>query len=609
MDLYREKDTIGGHTFNAGPEFAEYWCMMGHHNAQNFCGYDRFRAGWVNERQIEKVRPAFTADIDTTIHLLPPTAAAPNSSDRELIYLPTHVGEVVHRNQFGVAIPGWAYLIEGRSLKNLDDQDPDARKAGVTPPQKMVDGGLPFSYLPGVIVSKVKPGFEPVEIKVRDANNVDSCCTLEFAAYGEGTVFDDHHGVTITVNSANPDGSFDVRVQRTRRHLPDVKAEGMWLDSPANGYGTYASGIMQTNRPPAHGDPVFIPIVSEVDWHGPIPHVNIHNGTAAHRLNVRARNQGLADATNVKGTVLLFEPQLLTGIDLTNPESFQNLNPISRHDVAFGDIAQGAFADTSLTINPTGPFMAVLLLNPARSPDGLVEFDLTNNVSIDAFVSIFTAPGSPYHPFELKFPVTNLYPIDRHIRITTDDPPPGWSYELGSTQYPDRDYTYLANGSHDEFRLYVQPPDPAQMRPEDLKAMQHTTIEATASMNYRDSWIDMDTLPVDVYLVKKTVLTLGVKVSGPTALLQGTLVYQDGANTRPMAKAPLVITLNGSDGSRKVFFPGDPRYTAKTSRTGFYQQAVQLRKGVQYVATAQFADTLEYKGSVSAPINLGGSKM
>lgn len=609
VDLYREVDTVGKVKFGAGPEFTGAWCLMSTDMSQSFSGYSRFLTGWIPQQQIEQIfPPSVIADVDQIVHLLPANAAALGSAQRELVSVSTQLGEPVQRNPWGLAFPRWEYMLEARPavLDLVGNTRPTALNN-----VNIVDGGLPGSYVPGVLISKIKPtvgpfpGIQPMLVMARDRSDATDKDKLSLAAYGPGTQFDDHHGLTVSVSSGPAqDGGFDVHVHWVKPHVPDVHADGAWLDSPSNGYGTYSSGAVQNRRPPAHGDSVFIPVVTDVQWTGLTPHVTVHKGTAAHHLSFRVKNQGRADALDVKGKVLLLQPQLLAGIDFTDPASLANLNPMAKYDMSFGNIASGSFADASVTVNPEGPFIAVLFLPPARGADGQVELNLADNVSVDAFLSFATGPGSPYKPFELKFPVTNFYQLDRHVRMMINDPPPSWNYKLGALRNPKHDFTYLHHRGSDQFRLFVQPPDPALVSPAELKTMQHGTIQVLALMQYGDSWVAVDSLPIEVHLVKNTKLTLSAKQSGTSALLQGLLLFQDGSASKPLKRMPVIITLTGSDGSKQNFLPDTAGYSATTTDTGFFQQQVHLRSNVKYVAIAQFDDSTEYKGSVSPYLKL-----
>jgi hypothetical protein len=568
-------------------EPVEFWGMMSNDNLQNFTGLSRKATGWLGSQQQTVVTPPVigTFQQDFTIH--PPTTTG--GQGIELLRLDL--------DPIGLDLVPGGYLVEARPKIGLDATNTTSSfVSGPLPEGQFPSGrwgsflGLPEEYEEGVLISRADDflpafslaaqplvGLPVLEVQPRefvepaDPRNQGQ---LARAAFRPGDTFrDDDLGLTLSVLQQNADDSFDVRVRWEGLTWPDGVATDMWLDNPVNGFGTFMMPADANGIPLLFGDPVAL--VGSIEWINgvPVPTVN----PIDHRLFLRARNAGNATASNVSGTLYLFDPLLAASIDPMNPVNLAALATTTRQ-INFGNIPPGGAVNIFETIRPTGPFLAAFRLNDL--PDEIVTI---NNAYFESFLLFFITPGSPYPPVNITLPIRNVNQ-DRHVILPTIAPlPESWSYRVTPP------YDLLEPGEEREFNLVVYPPSSRELRPGTFPQ----EIRSLAWMDAEHSMIPVAELSAYVAPTHPTWLTLE-RLKGGT--LGGRLTFRgaDGV-IRPVPSAPLMVVITGDNGTH-ITLP------VITDANGNYQLPVSTQPGVRYAAVATFAGTLNNHSVQSAPL-------
>ncbi|MBI3271063.1 MAG: hypothetical protein HYZ53_18815 [Planctomycetes bacterium] len=646
-DTYKERVSRGG---PPGPEFNEHWCEMARDCRQNFSGFCRQMTGWIGPARMRVFTPPATGErVEVDISLFAPMTGVANQ--KELLFFPTTedlrtfsptMTGILRNLSDALSVtppPFVGFLVEGRMKLNRDrtlDTDPDTglkfKVYEDKDSNKELPQGLPKAYNEGVLISFTKPWlpglrlppFHPVE--VRPNRERTDAFILQDAAFGVGETFsDDARGLKIEVRNRVGKNGFGLHVTWAPPPLPDVEAADIWLDNPSNGFGTFFTDFMgrDTGPPKFFGDPVFLPL--NLRWEGsPIPLPKLEVSKVDHRIHVRIRNKGRAPLAMPKARLVILEPQipafgmLAPGPDFLTRlgEVILRLNPVRVFELGQADapwtapgaggnafpLAPRAAADARVTFQPGGPFLAVLLVDPARASDAAstaepVEY-WTSNVYWELFDFFQLAPGSPYPAFEDLLPLTNIDRIGTVITVTASGVPvtPGslpsnrrWSGKLSPPS------ALLDIGKKDTFTLRLTPPDPG-----DAKPPQFLSIQLTGWMNYVDSMVPIGQVQVPV------ALSFGTRVAGTVnekGNLTGRLEVRqlNGTYRKAPAGLPLLVTVSGADGTGSRFTPGERPHTAITNAQGGFTQdltgGAALTKGGRYAVVMQFGGSAEYKGS------------
>jgi hypothetical protein len=578
-DLYRYVNT------ETEPALVEFWGKMGLDNMQNFMGFSRRNTGWMGANQVEVIQAPLFGTLQQEVVIHPPTST--NGQGIELLNL--------QRGPLGFnALPG-GYLIEARPKLDLDATNTEN---SFIAPGLPVQGrwgnflGLPDEYEGGVLISRFDNFLPPLAIgaqpmlylpvlEVQPREFVPPLGTanrrqLSQAAFRVGDTFtDDDLDLTVTVLSQVPGGGFRVRVtwEGMVQPKPDVVANDMWLDSPGNGFGTFMMPVID-GVPLLFGDPVTL--LTRITWQGLIP--TITTRSVNHIFSMRVTNAGNGVASNVTGTLFLFDPLLAATLGtLPDPTILSSL-ATSTIPVSFGDIQPGGSATTSVTIRPEGPFVAALRLNEV--PD---EITTLNNFLIEPFLVFFIAPGSPYPPQLIELPVMNLTDEERLIVPSVSPLPPGWSWSL------EPQHAFVEPREEALFELVVQPPPPQEVRP----GQPPVEVKTMAWMDVEHTMIPVAELTSYIVPTRSTRLAL---LQFEPDVLGGRLTFRgpDGV-FRGLPGAPVTIVVSGSNDREDEF-------TVTTDAAGNYSLQVNLETGVHYGATASYAGSLEYQPTESEPL-------
>ncbi|MBI3272622.1 MAG: hypothetical protein HYZ53_26770 [Planctomycetes bacterium] len=663
-DLYREP--VGSGLATPGPEFNDNWCEMAADNRQNFAGFCRQMTGWIGPERMEVVAPPATGgrvEIERVVRL-PMTGVG---NQRELFFLPTTedlrnfspsaTGLLRGLSEtFTISAPPFVgYLIEARRKSGRDRVlafepesslpfmkffiSQDATGAEIRSHERS-PLGLPGSYEEGVLISFTKPWlpglrlppFHPVEVVPRRSRTDEPI--LRSAPFGVGDAYEDvGRGLTVRVLERVGDTGYRFRVTWEPPPLPDVAAADIWLDNPANGFGTYFTDFLgrDAGAPKFFGDPVFRP--ASLRWSGLVPIVEL--GTADHRLHVRIRNQGAASLAAPTARVVVLEPQVVPlGMLMPGPDFFDRLraaltllNPVQVFELGQGasawttpgggadpfPLAPGAVAEARVTWRPSAPFVAVLVVEPARAADAAktpepVEY-WTSNLYSEAFLVPQVAPGSPYPAFDVALGLANVDKTSRVLTVTPTGVPRTPPTRPGNRRWNGEftpGFAALASGKKDTFTLKLKPPDPAEAKPPQLQ-----TIRMIGWMNYLDTMVPVGEAPVHVALSFGTRVTASVDAKGR---LTGKLEVRgiDGKHTSAPAGLPLLLVGSGSDGTSFGFAPGDPNHTAITDAKGNFSQDLtkgsNLKKDAKCAVVAQFGGSADYQASQTTALPFTGPK-
>jgi hypothetical protein len=306
-----------------------YWDLMAQDNSQGLSGFTRLHAQWYDTRLGELV-----IDVE------------PGGWEEPLFYL------VEPSFQFiGSFLPPGVFELVRIRRPSLPDVLLEARPKFSVDASRFANGfsglgdfsGLPSSYQPGVLVSEIDPAYEgqvfpypgqysvPVarvmpheEGDVSSPVNEDVPIALQDATIQEQQVFRDAHGLEIQVGKFDRfEGSYEVSIKSAP--LPsfaDLTITGAWLDSAANGYGSFSFGRDElTGDPRLGGDPVHWVQRPEFRWTRSLPDVRLHSGALEHRATFRIQNVGTADAFHIEGTVYVLPASTLpVGDSMFDPE-------------------------------------------------------------------------------------------------------------------------------------------------------------------------------------------------------------------------------------------------------------------------------------------------
>jgi M6 family metalloprotease-like protein len=415
------------------------------------------------------------------------------------------------------------------------------------------------------------------------------------APFGEGETWLSPDGsIKVTVLDAGPPGqppgSLEVRIDRDNSAgSPDVSASDAWLDSPANGFGAY---WMQDNdndqAPDGFGDPVYTPTVVDL---GPPP--SVRQTTAVHHLWFRVRNEFAGEGTagaHVTGTVFILGPEVPVGLDLSNPDTLRQISIARPVDVDFGVVPQEDFADASVEVEPPGPFVAVLHLNPVQSDDN--PFD-------DTYIEPFLVPqfstGSPYAPVDMRFEATNIDQRTRYVVVQPSTVPAGWDMNLALTDDPKRSFTFLREMHGAGFTLHLRPPDPSVAKPGQI-----VPVDLAALMDFDDSFIQVAKIPVWAVLSNGTKLTLSISsVRGGKAVVTGRLLYREDGVLKPVEGEYVALAVENSQGRITRGGPAHPSLWKRTDSDGRYTMTVSYRIGLKYGLVASYGGSVSYAAAHS----------
>lgn len=621
-DLYNERSLINllGGVVPGYPthEFTEAWDEMAHNRMQNFSTFSRRLTGWLAPAHVLTLH-ALVA-LDRTVELAPPTrgdAARPFEAVR-LMYSPaTALVPEQHRP---------SYLIESRAAgqaASLDNPRAGPLLPGTPPLQPgespPIERGLPQSYERGVLISHSKPWLSganfpplhPLEVRASQAAPPASTEQLPLAVFtpaaGRNRFVDAENGVVVEVLALRPDGGALLRVRVTPPQRPDVASMHCWLDNPGNGIGSFLMPAGPFGDPVGFGDPLFRNAIVNWAQNPPWPPhpVGVQVVTPDHLLSCRVHNWGNAPAKKVLADLHLLAPSLPVFGGPVNAAAIAALNPLKSFALDFGDIAAGASAVRSVTVAPEGPFMAGLLLQRASvdralAPEGADELNVLNNWHPESFATVQLAPGSPYSPLDIELPVLNASGAPRVVYATVGGAAPnplptGWTGQLKRVDAEPL-FAVLERDKQARYRLQVQPADPEVEKPGVLRA-----LDLLAWMDEGDHWIPVQGLRLSVLLSHKTQISLaGKRIGGNRIELWGQLQWLNLAHLpKPVIDAPLIVSIDCSNGQRKLLAPGQGGHTARSNRQGSFSQVVQVPATAQCVAHAEYAGSQNYAASRS----------
>jgi M6 family metalloprotease-like protein len=594
-DLYREKAEEKGL-----PHPVRFWCPMSSQNLQEFCGYTRRLAGWINDAPNGQMK-TFAARLTPGTSRQTFTISPPQTGgDTELVLVPfSPAGNVQFPRTNGFAQPFHGYTIEARSFVGAD-----------------LDG-LPSDYQPGVLISHVRPR-RPVPVEViippgRDAGSQGATMALAAWTPDDPPFVDAERGITIRVvrdlTQAIPNGSFKVEVKRTTPARPDLTPTDMWLDSPHNDFDRYLTPTGADGAPALFGDSVFTPTTP----------VGIRAVT--HRIHLKVVNYGALGATDVRGDLYILDPELPSAEDLFSEATLARLaNGRVIRNIPFGEIGANRTAVAQVEYQPTGPFVAALVVRDASPPESgrLPEVDKLDNFRIEPFILLHVtfegfgarsgvgvqAAPPPYAPIDLKLPISNQNEEEKLVYATAEELPAGWRVELGTLDDPERVDALLNPGQEAVFRLHATPPSSAQLKPGSLQE-----IRLTGWMDYGDSWIDAYVLPIYASFNYPARLALAVGKSGKGKVqVSAKLTYRNGtsATDRPIGSQRVLLMLAGSDGSLLIGGPDQPSLSESTNSSGTAAYSVRTKAGVQYRVIANFGGSDKYTPAASAPVDFTG---
>ena len=345
---------------------------------------------------------------------------------------------------------------------------------------------------------------------------------------------------------------------------------------------------------------------------GPPPAFNTAETFPPHTLSVKVVNKGSAPAAGVRGKVLIFKPQLpvLPPLVPLTPATFvavldalkTALSPTHELDLIFGAVPGGGSTSVAIaTFTPGGPFAAVAVLDPAVSPAGVAEGDVSDNIYFEPFVVHLTTFASPLRTGragdareERRRNVTPRI-CDARRRAA------GLEREVQHGG-EERSYAVLDRGKAQEFRLRLEPGDPAREKPGQIKE-----VNLLAWMNYADSWIPAYRTSLYTVLSHSTKLSLraGAKVRD-SAVVEGRLTYRTVEGQElPARQQPVVVSVYGMDGSSQVIMPGRPGHTARTAGDGSFSQTIRVNPRVRYFVLAEYGGSMQYGKARSPQLTLG----
>jgi hypothetical protein len=267
---------------------------------------------------------------------------------------------------------------------------------------------------PGVVVSWIDPRQDDSR-RIKVVDDPDHPGDLWHAAFDVGDRYEDaERGVAIEVVQALPTG-YRVRITYTTpsNMRPDVSitdwnANGwetpdIWIDSPLNGWNTYASADGNRDVPAVRGNP--------------------NEPAIGHRVYYRVANLGLKTAQNATIRMWYSAP----GIGQTAWIPFGGSQPLGA--IAPGASATGYFDGWIVPDGfANGEPHACIKLEITPGPDDL---NLANNAAQENIFQFETVQNSPWHPRGRLVTVTNPSPDSKaHVLMHVAGLPPGWAVRV-----------------------------------------------------------------------------------------------------------------------------------------------------------------------------------
>lgn len=573
-------------------DFVEQWSLMGAQILQHMDSYTRLRFGWLPAQRVVTIGPPLLNDVNRTIEL-----ARPHESRGA----PAEVAELV-RLSFGPVAPNGEPIglfrglhLEAREPHSSTPENLDTWLRNVVVDR---DSGGRGDYADGVLISLVterRPAgpfiVEPQATGRRLADGV----------WSPGRRYRrDSAWIQVEAQPVQ-NGRRPVRVRWRRVEKPDLfldpgtplgESPDIWIDSPANGFGTFRFGNRPGDTVPDQcGDFPFINLT--VPWvqlfpGGPRVPGPPEVGRVPHRLQIRVRNRGNVDAQQVDGHCLVIERPSLIDFDWEHPNRLLGLGDDRSFRIA-NVPAGGQVIQTIDGFEPKGaPFTIIAWLDPLYLGGGQDDLNPLNQLAGEAIVSYQTSQGSPYAPVTVPLEVINLDGRQRKLifAATPDRLPRDWEVRQQRT------HQALAPLETARFELSLRPP-------ESLKPGTLTRPTLVGWVDYGDSFIRLGELPVHVETTVRTTTSLAVKLDGTQALFTG----------RVSARRPglgVVISVTSSNGAVLYAGAGTGAFeVVRTARDGSFSARLAYNSKLSYQAVASFAGEPGLQASSSPPVGYG----
>jgi|GEM_PF-909561 len=573
-----------------------YWGLMAQDNSQGLSGFTRLHAQWYDTRFGELV-----IDVE------------PGGWEEPLFYL------VEPSFQFiGSFLPPGVFELVRIRRPSLPDVLLEARPKFSVDASRFANGfsglgdfsGLPSSYQAGVLVSEIDPAYEgqdypypgqfgvPVarvvpheEGDVSSPGNEDAPIVLQAATVQEQQVFRDAYGLEIQVGKFDRfEGSYEVSIQSAP--LPsfaDLTITGAWLDSAANGYGSFSFGRDElTGDPRLGGDPVHGVQRPEFRWAHSLPEVRLRAGALEHRATFRIQNAGTADAFDIEGTVYVLPASTLPVGDGMFDREALNFLALSQEKVFVERLKPEESAEVSVTFFPFESVQAILILDPASN-----ELVTHNNRHRSVFWTEYAALDTFYPTIETTLQFYNGTSFHHHLVAQVSALPTGWVERLTVPDSDDLKWsTPLQSGNSDTFQLHIQPPPPAETQ---LGVIERITLDSW--MDYGDADVPAGDLSLSVVLSQPTDVSLEMQQEEDEILMTGVLTGGKEGDL-VINEGVIAVEITGSNGAQQTIL-------ATTSDDGRYSVRAAAEINTVYAAVANFIGNDAYAPSHSSLIQWG----
>ncbi|NWG75299.1 MAG: hypothetical protein HXY24_11935 [Rubrivivax sp.] len=594
-DLYNEFQKEGD------DDFVELWSLMGSQFMQHLDGYTRKLFDWVPSGRVATLAPPLLADLDQTFTLVPPNLASGRAG---------HVGELV-RLSFGPVNPlngesigpFRGLCLEARLPTLADDRNLDRFLAEMS-----IDGDA-VPYRDGLLVTLVTERRPIGPCIVEPCRRGDYLKDATFPAplgnRPSPTYSRQNDRIRVDVTGRNND-ELSVRVRWGKRPMPDVyldpgaplgESPDIWIDSPANGLGTFRFGSRPgDNVPDKCGDFPFIGVT--IPWYTPVPGGPSFPGPpqldrVPHRIHIRVRNRGQANANTVRGHCVVIERPSVVDFDWEHPNRLLGLGDDRTFTITNLSHQDGQ-NNRTVTIEgfepKGGPFVILVWLEPATADGGDLEPNPFNQLAGEAIVGYQTSMGSPYRPVTVPLSVLNLDPRERELVFAAipQGLPAGWRAELNRT------YADLGSGQEAQFALSLQPP-------ETQKPGLLGTPTLMAYVNYGDGFVPIGVVPVFVETTTRTTCALEVKTDGKAASFTGRVSAR-------RAGLPVSIAVSDSRGGKRYAGTPDGRFgLVQTNRNGEFSATMPYDAKLSYAAIASFGGAPGLEASSSPTVTFGAA--
>ena len=575
-----------------------YWGLLAQDNSQGLSGFTRLHAQWYDTKFGELV-----IDVE------------PGGWEEPLFYL------VEPSFQFiGAFLPPGVFELVRIRRPSLPDVLLEARPKFGVDASRFANGfsglgdfsGLPSNYQSGVLVSEIDPAYEgqafpypgqfgvPVarvvpheEADISSPGNEDVPFALQTATIQEQQVYRDAYGLEIQVGKFDSfEGSYEVSITSgPPPSLADLTISDAWLDSSANGYGSFTFGRDELTGDPRQGwDPVHLVQRPEFRWIHSLPEIRLHDGALEHRATFRIQNAGTADALAVEGTVYVLPASILpVGDSMFDPEVLNAL-ALSQEKVFVERMKPEEMTEVSVPLYPSGPVQVILLLDPV--PNELITH---NNRHRSVFWIEYAALDTFYPTIEKTVRFYNVTSFHHHLVAQVSTLPAGWLERL---TIPDSDNlkwsTTLQSGNSDTFQLHIRPPPPAETQ---SGVIERITMDTW--MDYGDADVPAGDLSLNVVLSLPTGVSLVMEQKEDEMLLTGVLTGGDGGNLL-MNDGVIAVEIADSNGGQQTVL-------ARTSADGRYSVRAVTEPNTGYAAVANFIGNDTYAPSHSSLIQWGAA--